>query len=44
MTNIHATAIIDKNANIADNVTIGPFCIVDANVSIAKSKYKYNIS
>jgi UDP-N-acetylglucosamine acyltransferase len=31
---IHPTSIIDENAKIADDVTIGPFCTVGANVSI----------
>ncbi len=34
MTNIHSTAIVDKDAQIAKNVTIGPFSIVGPNVSI----------
>ena len=31
---IHPTAVISENANIGDNVTIGPFCVVDDNVTI----------
>ena len=31
---IHPTAIISKNANIDKSVTIGPYCIVDGNVTI----------
>lgn len=31
---IHPTAIIDKNAQIASNVTIGPYSIVGPNVTI----------
>ncbi|GAB6034619.1 acyl-ACP--UDP-N-acetylglucosamine O-acyltransferase [Galenea microaerophila] len=32
---IHPTAIIDKNAEIADDVSIGPYSIVGADVKIA---------
>lgn len=31
---IHPTAIISDNARIADNVTIGPYCVINDNVSI----------
>jgi len=31
---IHTTSLIDKNAKIADNVIIGPYCIIDKNVEI----------
>lgn len=31
---IHETAVIAKGAKIADNVTIGPFCIIGSQVSI----------
>lgn len=34
--NIHPTAIVSKNAEIADNVVIGPYCIIDAKVKIAE--------
>ncbi len=34
MTKIHPTAIVDKNAEIGENVTIGPFSIIDADVRI----------
>ena len=34
MNDIHATAIVDSAASIADGVTIGPYCIVGANVEI----------
>ncbi|RIY33078.1 acyl-[acyl-carrier-protein]--UDP-N-acetylglucosamine O-acyltransferase [Psittacicella melopsittaci] len=33
---IHPTAIVSEKANIADNVKIGPFCIVEDNVSIGE--------
>lgn len=33
--NIHSTAIVDPLANIADNVEIGPFSIIHANVVLA---------
>ena len=32
--NIHKTSIVDKSANIANDVEIGPFCIIDHNVTI----------
>ncbi len=34
--NIHPTAIVAKEAEIADGVIIGPYCIVDANVKIGE--------
>lgn len=33
---IHATSIIEDGAQIADGVTIGPFCMVGPHVSLAK--------
>ena len=33
---IHSTSIISKNSNIHPSVKIGPFCIVDDNVTINK--------
>ncbi len=33
--NIHATAIIDPNAKIGNNVNIGPYCVVGSDVEIA---------
>ncbi|MCX6993872.1 MAG: acyl-ACP--UDP-N-acetylglucosamine O-acyltransferase [Kiritimatiellaeota bacterium] len=32
--NIHSTAIVNPKAELGANVTIGPFCIIDANVKI----------
>ena len=32
--NIHPTAIIDKSAEIGDNVEIGAYCIIEGNVKI----------
>jgi UDP-N-acetylglucosamine acyltransferase len=34
LTNIHSTAVVDKNAHIGDNVTIGAFSIIEADVVI----------
>ena len=34
MAKIHPTAIVDESAVIADNVEIGPYCIVEADVKI----------
>lgn len=36
MANIHPTAIVDKNAELADEVTIGPYSIIHENVKIGK--------
>ena len=36
MKKIHSTAIIDKSAEIADNVTIGPYCIIGPKVIIGE--------
>jgi UDP-N-acetylglucosamine acyltransferase len=34
MTDIHSTAIIDKNSQLGEDVKIGPYCVVGPNVSI----------
>jgi len=34
MSNIHRTAVVDSSANIAESVSIGPYCIVGPNVTI----------
>ena len=34
MVNIHSTAIVDPSAEIADDVTIGPFSIIGPDVKI----------
>ena len=34
MTDVHTTAIVDSAASIAEDVTIGPYCVVGANVEI----------
>ncbi len=34
MPNVHPTAIVHETAKLADNVEIGPFCLVEANVEI----------
>jgi UDP-N-acetylglucosamine acyltransferase len=34
MSKIHPTAIVDANAQLGDDVEIGPFCIVGADVTI----------
>ena len=33
---IHPTAIIDKGARLADNVEIGPYCVIGKDVKIGK--------
>ena len=35
MTNIHPTAIVDSKAQLADDVTVGPYCIVGGDVVCA---------
>lgn len=35
MSNIHNTAILGKNVVIGDNVTIGPYTVIEGNVKIA---------
>lgn len=36
MSHIHPTAIIEEGASIADDVKIGPYCIIGPHVSLAK--------
>ncbi len=36
MSNIHPTAIIDSLANIADDVSIGPYTVIEGKVTIGK--------
>lgn len=36
MANIHQTAIIDSEANIADDVLIGPYSVIEGKVTIGK--------
>ena len=36
MIDIHKTSIVSAKANIADSVSIGPFCIIEENVSIGE--------
>ncbi|MBI3721839.1 MAG: acyl-[acyl-carrier-protein]--UDP-N-acetylglucosamine O-acyltransferase, partial [Fimbriimonas ginsengisoli] len=36
MTSVHPTAVVDKAAELADGVRIGPFCIVEAEVQIGE--------
>lgn len=35
-TSIHATALVDKNAELGDGVEIGPYCCVGPNVQLAE--------
>ena len=37
MSDIHRTAVIDKNASIGDNVTIGAYSVIEGNVKIANN-------
>lgn len=34
--NIHSTAIVDPDAYLADNVTVGPYSVIDADVQIGE--------
>src|SRR5437762_10014234 len=36
MSNIHPTAIIAKTAKLASNVQVGPYCVIDGEVSIGE--------
>ena len=36
MTNIHATAIVTPGAEIADDVAIGPYCVIGENVKLSE--------
>lgn len=33
---IHPTAIVDAKAELADDVEVGPYCVIDANVKVGK--------
>ena len=37
MTRIHQTSIVSKKSKLDNNVEIGPFCIIDDNVTIANN-------
>ena len=37
MTDIHPTAIVDPKAELADDVSIGPYCVVGENVVLGAS-------
>ncbi len=37
MPDIHASALVDPAANIADTVTIGPYCVIGANVVLGNN-------
>ena len=34
MTQIHETAVVSKTANLAENVVVGPYSIIESDVSI----------
>ena len=36
MTEIHPTAIINKNAKLADDISVGPYTVIDGDVEIGK--------
>ncbi len=36
MADVHPTAVVDPDADLADTVTIGPYCIVSAGVSLGE--------
>ena len=36
MNKIHATAIVDKKAKLADNIEVGPYSMIGPNVEILK--------
>ena len=35
MTDVHASAVVDSSAQVAETVTIGPYCIVGPNVVLS---------
>ena len=37
MTKIHETALVDDNAELAEGVAIGPYCVVGADVTLGES-------
>jgi UDP-N-acetylglucosamine acyltransferase len=36
MANIHATAVVDPNADLGADVAIGPFCVVGPQVKLGR--------
>lgn len=36
MANIHSTSIVDEQANLASNVEVGPFCIIEGAVTLGQ--------
>ncbi len=34
MATVHATAVVDEDVQLADDVTVGPFCVIEKGVSI----------
>ncbi len=42
MTAIHPTAIVDTAANIADSVTIGPYCVIGPDVTLGAGTVLHN--
>ena len=36
MAEIHATAIVEKGAELADGVSVGPYCVIGPNVTLAE--------
>ena len=37
MTEIHPTAIVDPDAKVGDGVVIGPYCVVEAGVTLGNN-------
>ena len=38
MAQIHPSAVIHEDARLADDVTVGPYCVIGADVSIFYSQ------
>lgn len=36
MANIHPTAIVEESVKLAENVTVGPFCVIKGNVTVGE--------
>ena len=41
MVDIHPTAIVDRKAQLADSVKVGPYCVVGPQVSIEAVSYTH---
>lgn len=42
MPNIHPTAVVDPAAQLADDVTVGPHCVIESNVTLGPGTHLIN--